>query len=261
MPYLGHVMIQHDKDMKSHIIVENQCSKAKITDIFLPVLQDAIATYQAVFGDSILNIRLLGSVARGEAGRYSDIDFIAVLRVRPTEEQMQKVEAGEGDLRHQSPFIPKLDLETIAADDLCDFRRFVFAIDSVSLFGSDIYTVQSQKVERQQLATMVTPDLTQILQSYRNAVESTDEDNEKLLLSYSRIIGKDILKCFRRIALLRGGQYERNIGKIYHQLLQYAPEQQELLHKLYDLYATPSYDKQRLLKVLDDAQTSVSKEL
>jgi hypothetical protein len=70
------------------------------------------------------------------------------------------------------------------------FRRFVFAIDSVSLFGSDIYTSQSQTVGRQQLIEMVTPDLVQIIESYRGAVERVDEGNEHLLCFYSRLIGK-----------------------------------------------------------------------
>jgi len=236
--------------MERDVIVENQCSREKITGIFLPVIEDAIAAYQAVFGDSLLNIRLLGSVARGEANRHSDIDFIAVLSVSPSAEQMSEIERQEKALQHRHAFIPKVDLEAVPAEGLSEFRRFVFAVDSLSLLGSDIYTLQSQTVDRKRHADMVTPDLTQIVTSYRNAVEKADEGDEHLLSFYSRLIGKDILKCLRRIALLRGGQYERNIGKIYQQLLHYAPERQELLHELFDLYSHPISDKQRLIQGL-----------
>ncbi|MBV9468794.1 MAG: hypothetical protein JOZ57_06075, partial [Abitibacteriaceae bacterium] len=71
---------------------------------------------------------------------------------------------------------------------------------------------------------------------------------------YSRIIGKDILKCFRYAMLMRGGAYERNVTKIYNQLLDYTPERQELLHDLHELYIHPVIDKKKLLDVLNDVR-------
>ncbi len=238
--------------MEPHIFIENQCSWEKIANVFWPVIEDAQNVYQSIFGDTVLNIRLLGSVARGEAGLHSDIDFIAVLSMNPSAPQMRKVEAQERNLRQKYPFVSKVDLEVVPVDDLSEFRRFVFAIDSVSLFGADTYTCQHQTVDRQRLIEMITPDLPYIIESYDLAVENTDEGNEQQLYFYSRLIGKDILKCLRRISLLSGGSYERNIGKIYDQLLQYAPERQELLHELFDLYTNPSSNRKRLLKVLRD---------
>jgi predicted nucleotidyltransferase len=234
------------------LIIDNQCSIEKIDGIFWPIIEDAIAAYQSIFADAVLNIRLLGSVARGEAGRHSDIDFITVLNMSPSAEQMRKVEQEEGNLSQKHSFISKVDLEAVPGEDLNEFRQFVFAIDSVSLFGSDIYTSQSQTVDRQKLVEMVTPDLAEIVKSYRSAVQNTDEGNEHLLFFYSRLIGKDILKCFRRVSLLSGGEYERSIDRIYHQLLQYTPERRELLHELFDLYTDPSSDRQRLLTALQD---------
>jgi hypothetical protein len=112
--------------------------------------------------------------------------------------------------------------------------------------------------DRQQLADLVTPDLTDLVMSYRSAVEKTSDENCEVLSFYSRLIGKDILKCFRRIALLCGGQYERNIGRIHEQLLQYAPELREVVEELYELYIHPSDNKQRLFKALDSVETRYS---
>jgi hypothetical protein len=52
--------------METTVLVENLCSTEKIADIYLPIINDAIAAYQLVFCASILSIRLMGSVARGE---------------------------------------------------------------------------------------------------------------------------------------------------------------------------------------------------
>jgi hypothetical protein len=100
---------------------------------------------------------------------------------------------------------------------------------------------------------MVTPDLVQIVESYRSAVQGLDTGDREHLCFYSRLIGKDILKCLRSTALLGGGQYERNIGRIYQQLLQYMPEHRDLLDELHELYAQPVGDRQRLLAALTGA--------
>jgi predicted nucleotidyltransferase len=103
------------------LIIENQCSRERIPHVFLPLIEDAVAGYQTIFGDAILNIRLLGSVARGEANLHSDIDFIAVLRVIPSEEQMHRVEEEERNLSQKHSFISKVDLEAVAAEGLSEF--------------------------------------------------------------------------------------------------------------------------------------------
>jgi predicted nucleotidyltransferase len=237
------------------VLVENQCSTEKITDNYWPVIKGAIAVYQATFGTSVLNIRLLGSVVRGEAGPHSDIDFIALLRIMPSEEQMRYLEDQEKALSQIHPSSGRVDLEAVPVHGLANFRQFVFATDSVSLFGSDIYTSQCQTWNRQKLADLVTPDVEDILTSYRNALKRANGDDRKLLCFYSRLIGKDILKCFRRIVLLRGGQFERNISKIYDQTLQYVPEWKQVLQELHELYVHPSDDRQRLLKALRNVES------
>ncbi len=240
--------------MESNIVVENQCSIEKVDPIFLPVIDSAVGAYRAIFGEAVFNIRLMGSVARGDAGRLSDIDFIAVLHHNPSAEQLAEIARQETELQRRHPFVCQVDLEAVAADELNDFRRFIFAIDSVSLAGSDIYTAERQTVARRQLAEMVTPDLPGIVKSYRRAVEAVDAKNERLLLKWSRLIGKDVLKCFRRISLLRSGGYERNVEAIYRQLLHDAPEHQELLRDLFNLYESPSSHGARLLEALRRAE-------
>jgi predicted nucleotidyltransferase len=241
--------------MEPTVLIENQCSGEKIASIYLPIIDDAITGYHAIFGACVLNIRLLGSVARSEANPHSDIDFVAVVRTTPSEEQLRQLADREQDLQRQYPFVSKVDLEAVSVNGLARFRQFIFATDSVSLFGSDLYTRERQTWDRQQLAALITPDLDDIVTSYRNGVERADEDNRELLCFYSRLIGKDILKCLRCIALLHGGEYERNIGRIYNQLLQYAPEVRGILHELYELYVHPSHDRQKLLRVLHDVET------
>jgi predicted nucleotidyltransferase len=244
--------------MDPTVLVENPCSLEKIADIFWPIINDAVAVYQAVFGASIQSIRLMGSVARGQANPHSDIDFIALLRTRPTQEQMRRIDELEKRMRHNHAFVSKVDLEAVWADSVAEFRRFVLTTDSVTLFGSDHYVAKQEIWDRRQLADMVTPDLAGLVISYRSALEKAGDENGEILSFYSRLIGKDILKCFRRVALLRGCPYQRNIGRIHEQLLQFAPELKEVVEELHDLYVHPSDDKQRLLTTLRRVETSSS---
>lgn len=240
--------------MESQVTVENQCHVSHIDAVFQPIIEDAVAVYQSIFGAAIVNIRLMGSVARGEDCSRSDIDFIAVLDRDLASEELQQLESEEAAMRGRHPVVNRVDLEAVPANGLHDFRRFVFATDSLSLFGTDLYTTPSQIWDRTELMHLVTPDLPELVRSYRNAVESTDEGDVERLRFYSRIIGKDFLKCYRRVALERGGAYERNIGRIYQQLLHYLPERRLLLDELYDFYSHPGDDKQRLLQVLDESR-------
>gem|GEM_PF-6341472 len=164
------------------------------------------------------------------------------------------IETWENRLRRKYPVVAKVDLEVERVNNLVEFRRFVFASDSLSLFGSGLYPQQVQRMDRHQLAELVTPNLPEIIESYQSSVEHIDSSNQSSLSFYSRIIGKDILKCFRYAMLMRGGAYERNVTKIYNQLLDYTPERQELLHDLHELYIHPVIDKKKLLDVLNDVR-------
>jgi predicted nucleotidyltransferase len=246
--------------VNSAVVVKNECSRDKIEPRFEPLIAVAIATYKSVFGVALLNVRLMGSVARGEAGPHSDIDFIAVLDAEPGEDQLLRLKQCEVELRHAHPQVARVDLEAVPRKGLHPFRQFVFATDSLSVFGTDNYSGHSQTWDRQALALLVTPDLAGIVESYTDAVSNSAVNDAERLRFFSRIIGKDILKCCRRTALLRGAAYERSIGKIYRQLLEYMPEQSALLHELHDLYQQPSSDRARLLRALEQAAAEVKEQ-
>ena len=67
------------------LVIENRCSLDAIGPAYAPLIRAAVAAYHAIFTDQIEEVRLMGSVARGEAlpGR-SDIDFLAVVREAPS---------------------------------------------------------------------------------------------------------------------------------------------------------------------------------
>jgi len=106
-----------------------------------PALDGALAEakrrLQAVFGARLLELRLFGSVARGEAGRESDVDLLVVLdRVNTFHDRIVAMDAVIGvGMERDFLFEPMV----LDADELALLRRRETAIaraldgDGVSL--------------------------------------------------------------------------------------------------------------------------------
>jgi hypothetical protein len=194
----------------------------------------------------------MGSVARGQAiAGESDIDFLALVRSAPQPATLEHLARREDALCGGYPVVGRVDLEVECLDGLSEFRRLVLSSDSLSVFGTDQLTRPHQYVDRAELARLVTPPAHALIRDYRAAIEVMDARDR--LARYARVIGKDLLRCLRKEALLRGGAYEKNIGAIYEQVMESVPEHRPLAEALYALYREPRAAKEEVLRVLDEA--------
>ncbi len=238
----------------AQVLLRNTCSRSKINQRYMPLIGAAIAIYQALFEADLVDVRLLGSVARGEAiAGESDIDFLALVRRVPHPAELNHLIRREDRLRKAYPIVGRVDLEAECLDQLSKFRRLVLSSDSLSVFGTDQLTRPRQYVDRAELAGLVTPDIHELIRGYRAAIEKLDLNDRDLLARYARVVGKDLLRCLRQAALLRGGAYQKNIGAIYEQVLAVVPEHRALAEALYALYRGPCADKKVVLRVLHEA--------
>lgn len=248
-----------EQRLTDFLVVRNRCDRTKVAVQFAPLIEAAIEAYLAAWPDDVVDIRLLGSVARGEAGvGKTDIDFMAVLS-RPAEaKKRERLAERAKTLRQTYPFVTRVELDAEAASDLVEFQQFVLSSDSVSLYGRDELTKPAQTIERVHLAHLVTPDIAGFADGYREMVETAGDDTDpNELRFYSRVIGKDLLKCLRFLILLRGGEYEPSIAGIYRQVATYAPELSSLSDDLYRLYREPTTNREAMLNVLRRAGTTL----
>jgi predicted nucleotidyltransferase len=240
------------------VLIRNTCSLSKIDPRHTPLIQAAVETYQALFEADLLSVRLLGSVARGEAvPGESDIDLLALVRRDPQPAELDHLARREAGLSHGHPLVARVDLEAEWQDKLSEFRRLVISSDSTSVFGSDQLTRPRQYMARAELARLVTPDTDQLIPAYRAAIEALDASDRDLIARYARVVGKDLLRGLRQAAILRGGAYEKNIGAIYAQVVALVPEHRSLADALYALYRGPHADKEVVLRVLNEASDSL----
>ncbi len=243
----------------ARLFIDNSCFLDKVDRRYLPLVGAAIAAYQAVFPGQIDAVRLLGSVARGEATiGQSDIDFMALVCDPPTPAGLQALDDRAMVLTRAYPIVSRVDLDVGEVANLPEVRRFILSSDSVAVYGADTLTQRCQSLPRERLIRLVTPDMAELIAGYRAAVRSLDERAApEQLRFYSRVTGKDLLKCLRAAVLRRGGSYEKNIQAIYHQVLAYLPECAPTARDLYQLYHTPTGERRTLLRVLDEAERLV----
>lgn len=241
------------------LTIRNRCGREKVDVRYRPLIAAAVLAYLEAFAGRVVDIRLLGSVGRGEATPgESDIDFVAVVEGELSETDIQRLEVRAGAMSRVHSEVSRVELEVESAGRMASFRRFVLASDSFSVYGTDRLTMRTQSVARDELIGWVTPDAAVLIRDYRSEIEALrDGIDDESLRFYGRIVGKDLLKCLRAEILRRGGGYEANIGQIHDQILALAPEHGELAAGLYRLYRNTLPDRSRLLVVLDRAERAL----
>ncbi len=240
------------------ITIRNTCSIAKLAPIYLPLIRTALATYHSICASQLTSVRLLGSVARNEAiVGQSDIDFMGLLTDPPSTTLRAVLEEAAHRLGAAHSVVSKVDLDMVDGDQLSEFQRFVLTGDSLCLYGSDDVREGEQHLDRAHLAALVTPSATDLIHEYRAWAESLDPTGDPATLRRCvRVTSKDLLKCLRGIALIRGGDYEHSIARTYQQVVAKVPEQADLAAKLYAAYCNPALDRSELLGLLALAESA-----
>ena len=97
-----------------------------------------------------------------------------------------------------------------------------------------------------------------MIEAYRLGIAAIEKLDEEETRFWSRIVGKDLLKCLRAVSLRRSGDYEQSIEGIYRQIVSYAPESADLADLLIALYREPTTDLSRLRLALSMAEGDLS---
>ncbi len=127
-------------------------------------------------------------------------------------------------------------------------REFALRTDSLSVHGQDEYPEKEVRVRRSVLAHQNTPLARDLCREYGAAVQRAAD--EATVLRYSLLVGKDLLKCFRRHLILDHGIYETSIERIHHRLAEHYPKKVDTLDALPELYLRPTPNRMQVLRVI-----------
>jgi len=90
--------------MADRVLVRNTCAWSKVDRPYRPICVAAVEAYQLIFTKDLLTVRLLGSVARGEASpEASDIDFLVLVQRAPRSAELEALAQYETTLRTTYP--------------------------------------------------------------------------------------------------------------------------------------------------------------
>jgi hypothetical protein len=235
------------------LTIRNRCNASNIDPSSAPVIAESIAAYREIWGDRLSEVRLLGSIARGEAvPGIADIDFIGLLIDEPSKEEIQRLKAAESRLTRRHGVVSRVELDVERLEDVTPFRRFVLSSDSLSIHGVDHFPAKTQDILPGDLIDLVTPPPGEMISMYRQGVAALGDDrNQPAPAFWSRLIGKDLLKCLRAEALRRGGEYEPGIAALHRQVVELVPEHRNLADTLIELYLRPATAPEELRRALD----------
>ncbi len=236
------------------VVIRNHSAHESIDPRFLPLVEAAKAGMLACCGNRVRELRLQGSIPRGDARVvHADLDMVALLEGPPTDTEHQCLAKLTETLAASATLVSRFDLEAVNAVTLEPFRRFVLSSDSVCVYGTDSLTVHVQSMERHALAQLIMPGPATMLPDYLQWVEELANAADAERLFTSRIIGKDLLKVLRGVLLLRGAPYEVAIPRIAAQVPHVAPEATGVAEQLLAFYAEPTTDLNAIRRAVAEA--------
>jgi predicted nucleotidyltransferase len=241
----------------SQVTITNRCATRHVNPAFWPVITATIAGSLQLAGSRVGEIRLQGSISRGDARvGHADLDMVVLMDASEAEADAPWMELVM-QLSQAFPVVTRIDLDARPRTDLGAFQQFILASDSLNVYGQDRLTQAHQTMDRRALARLVTPNPAEMVADYQawgeelTATSSADE-----VRFASRIIGKDLLKVLRGLALLRGAPYEVTIPQIASQITAWAPEFAPVAEQLLACYVAPSTDPQHVRHALAMVHTT-----
>jgi predicted nucleotidyltransferase len=222
------------------IKIENETALENVPSECQDLFPKIIEAYKNQFSNNILEIRLLGSVPRGDLIEdVSDIDFLCILRGNTKCKKPQIFSDIESELQCYFPLVQKFDLDVTNENYIeqnFDYKLLIMT-DSIAIYGSNLYWVDSYEIPADKLASLWNPDSNELMKKYSEWI-FTAENNE-VISNTTKLIGKDLLKSYRPMMMRKCNCFARSIKKTAEQLTQIFPEYSELFDILFRLYSDP----------------------
>ena len=230
--------------------LRNTTSMAKVDAEYRPIIVDVTAWSQDHFGARLAELRLLGSVARGDAlPGTSDIDFVVIARriVEHDETACLQWSRAAG-ARYNCVTSVDIDVYEPEAARASPSTALILQTDSLVLVGGDGFGRAPVRLEARELAEIWDVRLPAIVPGYTDAVRRAAD--EASLRRWSRLVGKDIMKCWRTRLLEEHGVFPRSITDLYAELIGRWPEVSDHFATLWKLYRYPTENRREIQDAL-----------
>lgn len=225
--------------------IVNPASSEKIQERWEPVIEDVINAYKAAYGDSLRNVYIRGSVAKGQAvDGVSDIDTFAYVDLPKEDIKHDWVNTTEKELTAKHDFVSEIEL---GASPMSDIEKDSIILNqSICVYGEPI---EAPKLKTGKELAIHARKFHKRVDWYRErlAKDEGDEETRKGCVWFM----KGILRVGFEITMERSHRYTRDLYRCYETFAEYYPEKEPEMREVLYLALNPTTDKDKIRQVID----------
>ena len=237
----------------------NKTSYKNVPKDVQEIIPSVIEFYKNEYKNNILEIRLLGSIPRGEfIENVSDVDFLCILKANKSIVKNANIKIKENELTLKLEKYTKVDLDITSIDLIeNDFGyKLLIMTDSICIFGDNIIWVKKYKIPGIELAKLWNPNPKYLLRKYNKRLQEIESEYETKNLS--KLIGKDFIKAFRPVLMKQQELFSRSILKSKNYLCKFDSENTSLYEKLFHLYINQTASIYELVTILEKVELYIN---
>ncbi|MEM7012468.1 MAG: hypothetical protein AAF585_13405 [Verrucomicrobiota bacterium] len=225
----------------------NRCSAQLVNPIFQSALKDAKSRILAENEGCLVDLRVMGSIARAEEKiPLSDLDLIAFVHQGGTLKVDRSLSL---ELSNDHPVVCQIVIHSGGVETLDPRTRHLIASDSASIWGEDLFPGKNYEWSREKICEWVRREPVEVDHEFRSRLESA-KGPRLTICAYK--VAKNLLRCFRQTAFLRGAEErEFSLGRLHRQLLDFVPEHRKDIEELYQILVDPNTGHERIVEILD----------
>ncbi len=215
----------------------------------------AVKILKSCYRDKILEIRLQGSVSRGEEiPEVSDLDVLCILTKDNDTIKSNELLKNEKKINSEIKFLTGIDINIVNEKYLQENYDYwlIVCSDSLCLYGNNKYYKKEIIIDGKQLAKLWAPDTQYLIGHYRKCLAQTVKENE--IRKISRLVGKDLIKSFRPELMKEYNIFHKTIYESCNDLCAINFTYSEYYISLLDQYLNPTNNKKEILALIDNVE-------
>lgn len=233
-------------DKEGYIV--NPTSVEKIQGEWKALVNDIVEVYKKTYGESLKQVYIRGSVAKGEAVKgVSDIDTFAYvdlpedyLKEHNTNREMRK------EVTEKYTFIDDIEMEACPLSEIKD--DYILLNQSVCVYGEPL---EIPKMKPGKEMVLHAKGFHNRFKWFEKFLAKEDESKEEVMNGCVWLM-KGILRVGFELTMERSKKYTRDLYKCYESFSEYYPEKESEMREVLDLALNPTTDKQKIKNIMDN---------
>jgi hypothetical protein len=245
-----------ETDREGYVI--NSTSPEKIQDKWKSALDDIACWYQEEFGDSLENIYVRGSVAKGEAiEEVSDVDTFAYVNLSSEEidEKSKDIKEARTKINEKYLFIEGVEIIIEPIERSRNKSDITLLNQSLCIFGEPINYPHLKPGKDMALHASNIDERIKSINEFVKGVHSDDRIKNKCVWAM-----KGLLRSGCEIVMERSGKYTRDLYPCYEVFSEYYPKKEPEMREVLKLTLNPISDKRKIKEKMDTLGSWLQKE-